>query len=334
MTAMWMVRGGGGRLYDIFRERGVVGIGWREIAAKAKPGATRKELIEAYREAVPGLKDSSAVSGASQVYRFVNEVHDADLVVTYSPTSRTYLVGTFTGTSEYHPEWEDDNLLLARKVDWCPREVSRDSLTPSTRNSLGSVLTVFRLPDAARNELAALARNEAVVISPPDDADEDQADPLTNLESIEAEAFERIKDRVRGLSWIDMQELVAGVLRAMGYKTQVSPPGSDRGRDILASPDGFGFAQPRITVEVKHRSEKIGSDQVRSFLGGRHAGDRGLYVSTGGFTNEARYEADRANVPLMLWTLDEVTRALLDNYADADLATRRLLPLRTFHVPA
>jgi restriction system protein len=47
-----------------------------------------------------------------------------------------------------------------------------------------------------------------------------------------------------------MQQLVAGILRAMGYKTQISPPGVDRGKDIVASPDGFGFEHPRIVVEV------------------------------------------------------------------------------------
>ena len=93
------------------------------------------------------------------------------------------------------------------------------------------------------------------------------ADPLADIES---QALERIKDRVNELEWDDMQQLVAGILRAMGYKTQVSPPGSDRGKDIVASPDGFGFEHPRIVVEVKHRKGQMGSQEIRSFLGGRH----------------------------------------------------------------
>jgi restriction system protein len=103
-----------------------------------------------------------------------------------------------------------------------------------------------------------------------------------------------------------MQELVAGVLRAMGYKTRVSPAGPDRGRDIIASPDGFGFQPPRIVVEVKHRKGTMGAPEVRSFVGGLRQNDNGLYVSTGGFTREARYEADRTNQNLTLmdgWTL-------------------------------
>ncbi|AEF34595.1 restriction endonuclease [Mycolicibacter sinensis] len=157
-----------------------------------------------------------------------------------------------------------------------------------------------------------------------------EPDPLADYESI---AFERIKDQVNRLGWEGMQQLIAGILRAMGYKTQVSPPGSDLGRDILASPDGFGFERPRIVVEVKHRKQTMGSTDIRSFLGGRHPDDRGLYVSTGGFTKDARYEADRSTVPLALWTLDEVTKALLDNYESTDTKTRSLISLRTFYGP-
>jgi predicted Mrr-cat superfamily restriction endonuclease len=33
----------------------------------------------------------------------------------------------------------------------------------------------------------------------------------------------------------------------------VSPPGADRGVDVLASKDRLGFEEPRIKAEVKHR---------------------------------------------------------------------------------
>jgi len=61
----------------------------------------------------------------------------------------------------------------------------------------------------------------------------------------EQRALESLQDRLSKLAWDEMQELVAGLLRSMEYKTRVSPAGPDRGRDIIASPDGFGF-QPLI----------------------------------------------------------------------------------------
>lgn len=104
-------------------------------------------------------------------------------------------------------------------------------------------------------------------------------------------------------------------------------------KDIIASPDGFGFENPRIIVEVKHRREQMGSQQIRSFIGGRHKDDRGLYVSTGGFTKDARYEADRSTIPLTLWTLDDLVRALIENYEQVDIETKLLVPLKKTFLP-
>jgi restriction system protein len=44
----------------------------------------------------------------------------------------------------------------------------------------------------------------------------------------------------------------------------------------LASPGGLGFEDPRIVVEVKHRTAAMGSLDIRSFLGGRHENGKGL----------------------------------------------------------
>lgn len=337
MERLWMVRGEGGALYDLFRDRGVAAIGWSEIAEQAKPGVDRKRLTELYREARPNAKPGTAISGASQVWRFVNEIQVGDGVITYSPSNRTYLVGRITGECVHHPEWSEEGMSLARTVEWQSQELDRDELSLPTKNSLGSTLTVFLLPPHAQGELTswlngtpkpAAAPLEEVVV---DLQDEELADPYADIQTA---ALERIKDLVSAIGPRDMEQLVAGILRAMGYKTQVSPVGADRGKDIIASPDGFGFENPRIVVEVKHRGGQMGSPQIRSFLGGRHKDDRGLYVSTGGFTKDALYEAERATVPLTLWNLDTLVRALVEHYEATDSETKRLVPLKRMYWPA
>lgn len=71
-----------------------------------------------------------------------------------------------------------------------------------------------------------------------------------------------IKDRVSQLSWEDMERLVAGMLKAMGYCAHVTPKGSDGGRDVIASPDALGLESPRIVAEVKHRKGTMGAPAV------------------------------------------------------------------------
>jgi restriction system protein len=348
---MWMVRGEGGSLYDIFRERAIVAIGWSEIAGLVQPGMTKKEILAVYLSRRPDLKRASAISGAAQVWRFMNEMKEGDGVTTYSPHNRTYLVGKILGPATYNAGTVDQGISLSRPVQWSEAEVERDRLGPRSKNSLGSTLTVFVVPDATEHELWTTAQSSSPLpsidslrtqrtkteeVEDYDDGADTSGvpavrDPLEDLQSI---ALERIKDTVVKLGWEDMQELVAGILRAMGYKTQVSLPGPDRGKDIVASPDGFGFEHPRIVVEVKHRTGQMDSKAIRSFLGGRHKDDRGLYVSTGGFSKDAHYEADRAAVPLTLWTLDTLVRVLVEHYDTTDAETKRLVPLKRLYIPA
>lgn len=331
---MWMIRGDGGKLYDDFRDRQIVGIGWSQLAPLVKPGLSRAQLLALYQEVDPLSKLGTARSGASQVWRFVNEIQKDDWVITYSPANRTYLLGKVISDFQYHPEWVEEGMGIARQVKWNGEEIDRDRLSAATKNTLGSTLTVFQLPEYALEELL-LDKKPAidVVTQNPTAMDEDEAisDPLRDIET---QAREGIKDRVNALEPKEMEHLVAGVLRSMGYKTQVSPVGPDRGKDIIASPDGFGFENPRIVVEVKHRKGQMGSQQIRSFIGGRHKDDRGLYVSTGGFTKDSRYEADRSTIPLTLWTLDDLVRTLIENYEQVDIETKLLVPLKKTFLPA
>lgn len=330
MARMWMIRSEGGIRYNDFQERGLAAIGWPQLAPHVKPGMSRKKLIELFQQAEPRFRHGTIVSGASQVWRFVNEISIGDWVTTYSPSNRLYLIGRVTGECEYHRELDDIGMSLARQVEWQQREIPRDTLSARAKNPLGSTLTLFEVPAPAMEELFAFLRGEDI---PKDDLEIEEGfvDPWSD---VEVQAVERIKDSVNELGWDDMQSLVAGILRAMGYKTQVSPAGSDRGKDIVASPDGFGFEHPRIVVEVKHRIQQTGSPDIRSFLGGRHRDDRGLFVSTGGFSKEAHYEADRATIPLALWTLDHLVRALVEHYDNTDTETKRLVPLKRIYWPA
>lgn len=187
-----------------------------------------------------------------------------------------------------------------------------------------------------------MAKSEGGEFEPADmveaEVQPDSTDEVLSEEALQAEVIEKadefIEDRIARLSWDQMQDLVAGILRAMGYRTTVSEAGPDRGFDIFASPDGLGLQEPRIFVEVKHRVASMGAPQIRSFLGARQPGDRCLYVSTGGFTREARYEAERSPIPLRLVAMQDLRWLLVEHYDNLDGETRALVPLRRLYWPA
>jgi len=130
-----------------------------------------------------------------------------------------------------------------------------------------------------------------------------------------------------------MQELVAGVLRAMGYKTSITERGPDRGKDIEASPDGLMLKEPRIIVEVKHRQGQMGSKEVRNFIAVLRERNNGIYVSTGGFSKDAKYEAERSNNQLTLIDLDRLVELIIEFYDNFDVETKLLVPLTKIYWP-
>ncbi len=315
---MWMVRAGrGGRHFADFVEHGVVALGWAQIGDPT--GCTSlAALVGRFRAGYPDWTDTQIEVGAGQMFRFLHEFKLGDSVITYDSQQRVYLTGIIVGPARYCAS-DVEELSCIRSVKWGDM-INRDALSRESRNTLGAIQTLFLLPDYSCIEIESRLAGEA-----PPPPPQPEADPY---DAIQERALERLKDRIGQLEWHRLQELVAALLRALGYRTKVSPPGADRGKDVFASPDGFGFELPRIVVEVKHRpAQAMGAPEVRSFLGGRHKDDRGLYVSTGGFTREAYYEAERASIPVTLMTLDDLARAIMDNYEEFDTVGRTLVPL-------
>lgn len=321
----------GGRLYDVFRDQGIIAIGWVEIG-ELGDGDGRQDIAARVRNLWPEWKAQSVAMSAGQLFRFRQEMSIGDAVVTYDPSRRVYLVGEISGDYAWRPDLieEDAN---TRAVTW-RGEVSRDLLSVSTRNSLGAISTLFMIPPDAASDVVRAVETHEPATAQIDTADNDEAAVEDEvLLDIQERALEFTKDKIIALDWDQMQELVAGLLRAMGYRTRVSAHGSDLGKDIIASPDAFGFQDPRIFVEVKHRKGTMGAPEIRNFLGGRGDGDKGLYVSTGGFTKEARYEAERAKIPMELLAIDELVELLLEHYEQLDWETQQLVPLKKLYWP-
>lgn len=108
----------------------------------------------------------------------------------------------------------------------------------------------------------------------------------------EEHAWDEVSNYLRNLPPYDFQDLVAELIKAMGYHVSwVAPPGKDGGIDIWAAPDVLGTQSPRIKIQVKRQQQAVTVDGLRSFLAVLGDGDVGLFVATGGFTKDAEYEA-------------------------------------------
>lgn len=321
MKNAWMVRSGGGDYIELF-ETGIVAIGFG--TPMDLTGLGREEIRETFIENNPTIADRTANGNVGMLHRFTNELKVGDGVLTYDPGTRKYTVGTIA--SDYYFDKSMEELPHRRKVTWLEKQVPRDNLKLATRNSLGSTLTLFRLNNEIWADIQAALDGKTISTIEEEPSDEEVSEE--SKRSLQENARERVKDKIVGLDDQEMEELLAGLLRAMGFKATVSPVGPDRGVDVIASPDGLGLQEPRIKAEVKHRrNTTIGSQDLRSFIGALRPGDRGIYLSTGGFSKDAKYEADRANIPISLLDLDGFARLIETHYDSFDTEARTLLPL-------
>lgn len=333
MPNLWMVRAGeGGYLVDDFERASCVAVGWGEVG-DFTPIRSLEEMRRRVATSYPDMNPGALPGSANMAFKFKDAIKRGDRVVSYDPIKREYLVGTVVGEYEYAPNRVRDYPNV-RRVEWQGR-VGRDALSVSTRNTLGAIQTLFDPGQDVLTELDAALGGAAVSETPPQDPEETEAEfEQAKLNTLER-ARELIKDKIRALSADEMEQLVAALLRAMGFKATVTPKGADRGVDVRASPDGLGFEHPRIMAEVKHRPrDAMNSEKIRSFAAILRGDDRGLYVSIGGFTQDAKYEAERSSVRITLVDLNDLANLIIEHYEQFDLEGRTLLPLVRVYWPS
>ena len=163
-------------------------------------------------------------------------------------------------------------------------------ITPEGEEALKkSPEEVMTIANKAYHEWKALnPKNDHNDEEPTDDAPSN--DVAIKLEQLESNARDDIKTYIAAKDPYQFQEMVAALLRAMGYHTPfIAPKGKDGGIDIIAYVDPLGAQTPRIKVQVKHRPEaSIGASDIRALLGILRTGDIALFVTSGSFSPDAK----------------------------------------------
>lgn len=322
----WMVRAGNtNELVDVFIENGIVAVGWSELGDLSEC-PTRKEIKQRYTEVYEKRKDGRINTDAGQLHTVINRIQDGDLVLTYDKDAREYYVGTVTGPYQYNPEATLESYPHTRPIDWEETTLSRDDFTSSVQNTLGSALTVFSLENC-RSEIEDRRSGTPVT------TDEEIDDSPPFIEEVESRSEELISDIVADIDPFDLEELVAAVLRAMGYTAQTTQQGPDYGVDVIAHPDALGFEDPHVKVQVKHTTTSVGNEDIGRFLGTISEDQKGLYVSTGGYTRPALREARSRSQHVTLLDRDDFIDLLLEYYPDLEQEYKAMVPLKQVYIP-
>lgn len=166
-------------------------------------------------------------------------------------------------------------------------------LSQGAKNSLGGISTVFRV-DSWGTEFEQLLQGNQTLT--PKMSLEDTDEETSNNSNFIEQAMTLLEDAIDKLSAWQMQDLIGGLLEAMGYQVRVSPKRPDGGVDIIAHRDAFGFEKPIIKVQVKHRNMAASGPEIQQLLGANPISASSLFVSIGGFTAQAKNVAQQHGV--------------------------------------
>ena len=306
-------------------ERNELAIGWPALGDLSRVATDRDSLKSALVAAYPNQKPGAVPGAAGQLYRFVNEMQPADVVVFRAKTDGLVHLGRLEGTYFFDTTGSAD-YPNRRRVAW-QKAVPITAVSQGALYELGAFLTLFQVKNYA-DEWDQLLSGAA----PPE-----VEEPATTVAGVYGATEQNTRDFVikqlaKELKGHPFALFVAQLLETMGYRTQVGPEGADGGVDITAHRGEIGFEPPIVRVQVKSTEGSIGGPTVSELIGNLAPGEYGLLVTLGGFSPQARQKAAaRSNVVLM--DGNDLVSRLLDHYEDLDPRYKRVIPLKRMYVP-
>ncbi len=190
-------------------------------------------------------------------------------------------------------------------------------------------------PDNLLNEAGAAFKKWRAEhpVSREEEVEEKNPTQVVSYDDIEQRAIEGLQQYINSKNAYEFQDLVAALLRGMGYYTPfVAPKGKDGGVDIVAYRDPLGTESPRIQVQIKHRESSATVQEVRQLMGLlQKEGDVGIFVSTAGFTPDGRNTARSSHVHVELIDLNRLISLWQDFYDKLKEEDKSLLPLRPIY---
>lgn len=303
--------------------------------SKAKDYEGVKELLA---KLYPDYKPKTRINWASQIAPFVFDIQKGDWVVLPRKHSAALAFAEVVAGYAFDPN-APPTYRHSVKVKWITIDVPRLAFDQDLLHSFGAFMTVCRI---SKNNAEARVRAmekagwkaklaDLVTLPLNKVSSSEQLESTEELFDIEQSARDQIAKVVQArFKGHEMAELVGAILRAQDFKTHISPPGPDGGIDILAAPGTFGFAEPRICVQVKSQQTPI-ERTVLDALGGvmkKVSATHGLLVCWGGFKGSIDKEEAQQFFHIRLWDADDLIDELLAVYDKLDADIRAQLPLK------
>lgn len=308
---------------NLFLKNNVIAIGWSDMGNLNNIDANRDAFKEKYMQIYPNAKKGSIAIGAGMLYRFRHEVQVGDYIVFPSKNNREVNIGVVEG--EYIYDSNQVEYVQTRKVKWL-KHLPRMAFSQGALYEIGSAMTLFSVKNYADEFLGALDKNfKKKALS---DFEDESIGAIAD-DIIESTKDFILKELSRQFKGYDLEGFVADLLRAMGYRTTVSPQGGDSGIDITAYKDEL---PPRILVQVKSQDGEIRETTIQSLKGAMREGDYGLFITLSNYTKNAQKYLD--STPIIRGINGtELVDLILKYYDDLSDKYRKMIPLKQVYIP-
>ena len=308
---------------NLFLKNDVIAIGWSDMGDLGNIDANRDAFKEKYTQIYPDAKKGSIATGAGMLYRFCHEIQVGDYVVFPSKSNREVNIGVVE--SEYIYDSNQPEYVQTRKVKWL-QHLPRMVFSQGALYEIGSAMSLFSVKNYADEFLSVLDKDFMKNYS---SDSEDESVGATADDIIECTKDFILKELSRQLKGYDLEGFVADLLRAMGYRTTISPQGGDSGIDITAYKDEL---PPRILVQVKSQDGDIKETTIQSLKGAMREGDYGLFVTLSNYTKNAQKYLD--STPIIRGINGtELVELILKYYDDLSDKYRKMIPLKQVYIP-
>ena len=328
--AMWLCRAGRyGEYENRFLEDGRIYCTWDNLELSISSFSKKQDLQQYFIDHFQDVKTKTAMNWASQVYPFGHEMKKGEIVVLPSKIKAVIHFGKITGDYVFD-ESATPPYCHYHAVDWYAVDIPRSAFDQDILYSFGAFMTICRIKQEDRIKAQIKASQhgsiQGAVTQPPID---------TTSRDIEQDALGDITDLIiRKAKGHGLAQIVDAILRAKGFTTYMSPPGPDKGVDILASGGTLGFGSPKICVQVKSSDapvDRIVLDQLGGVMKNFNA-TYGLLVSWSGFKNSVISETAKQFFDIRLWTHKEVISEFLKHYDQMDEEIKEMIPLKRIWV--
>lgn len=333
--AVWLIRAGShGEFEQKFLQESRVYVTWEKLSHDLAKLPNRESLFAILSHLYPEAKVKRLQNWTSQIWPFVNEIKEGDLVVLPLKTQPSVFIGEVTSNYQFEPKGPDP-FFHWRSVRWVGESIPRVNFGKDLLYTFGAYLTICRVQrNNAEARINAMRANSwkpetiVAVTSPALNEPEVESQEDADLEELARDQIAQlISARFKGHG---LARLVESILKAQGYTTYRSPEGADSGVDILAGAGPLGFGSPRLCVQVKSQDTPVESkalNELRGAMQSVHASE-GLFVSWSGFKSTVYKQAAASFFNVRLWTQKELLEALFSNYDQLDEDLRAELPLK------